>query len=232
MIPKTAFISAEKKVIPHTPEKKIQLIPYNAAQWKRYFGVQNRELQLTNIGTYSIARPRMGTRLVQFIKSLIRADYKSLVITETHGGLGGFTVPLARAFQKVQPVEIEEVHAEIIANNAGVLGCRNVEVHMGDYMEIANSLHQDVIVSDPPWGGPDYVSKKNIKLGINNVNIVHFINEAAAHKSCRLFVLLAPHNYDFNDFFTSLDPALIKHVRIEYVDPKAASHFLVGVLIP
>lgn len=75
-------------------------------------------------------------------------------------------------------------------------------------------------------GGPDYIKKTSITLGINDV-----INNAAKAKSCKLFVLLAPRNYDFNDFLTKIEPHLVNDVRIEHVDPKAASHFLIGVQI-
>ncbi len=228
MIPDWAFLTAEKYVQKHKPEKRIEPIPYDPKKWKIYFGMANPKLLLSNIGTYSIAKPQMGGQLIAFIKKQIK-NIKNLVVTETHGGLGGFTIPLAANFKKVQTVEIEKVHADIIKNNVSVLNHRNVQVYENDFMEIYPSLQQDVIVCDPPWGGLDYHEKKNIQLGLNNVNIIYFINKLAREKRYSLFVLLVPANYDFNNFFRHLDADLVARTRIEYSNPARPHHFFIGI---
>lgn len=230
MIPEWAFLTSQKSLIKHVPEKKIEYLKYDPKKWQKYFGILNPKLQLTNIGAYSIARPQMRQQLLDFIQKIVGST-KNLIVTETHGGLGGFTINLANGFKKVQSVEIEKMHADIIKNNCNILGKKNVAVYNKDFMDIYPDLKQDVIVCDPPWGGPDYYERESVCLGLNNVNIVYFINKLADEKKFKLFVLLAPSNYDFNNFIGHLDPKYLSSVHVEYADPNHPHHFFISILI-
>lgn len=227
MIPNWAFLSSKKKVIKHVPENKIKLMDYDRSQWLKYFGVDNPDLQISNIGAYSIAKPQMGEQLMDFIVSILGST-KNMTVTETHGGLGGFSIPLSKMFKKVQSVEIEKVHADILKNNARVFGRGNISVINSDYMNQMKTLSQDVIVSDPPWGGRDYIDKKCISLGINNIDVVHIINELAGNHKFRLFVLLVPGNYDFNNLFLRLHLSS-ENLTIRMVHYGKKKYFYIGI---
>lgn len=230
-IPQWAFLTNEKRVKRHIPEKSLVLMKFNKEKWVKCFGVPDPRLQISNVGIYSIARPQMGERLVDFIRDLI-GDTAQLTITETHGGLGGFTAPLARHFKRVQAVEIEPLHASIISNNTGILAAAahgDVQVLNADYMDVMHELQQDVILSDPPWGGTDYHQRRAMSLGLNNINIIHIINELYDRGAFKLFVLLVPSNYNFSEFVQRLAPAALANVRISHVDPAKPHHFFIGV---
>lgn len=234
MIPNWAFLSSKKKVIKHIPESKIKLIEYDKAQWLRYFGVDNKLLQMSNIGTYSIAKPQIGVQLIEFITSMLASLHeangaKTMTVTETHGGLGGFSIPLSRIFKKVQAVEIEKVHADILKNNACVLSRGNISVVNADYMDVMKTLSQNVIVSDPPWGGQNYVDKKFLSLGINNIDITHIINELNQNKKFVLFVLLVPANYDFNKLVAHLDPRLLHNLVVKLCTYGKKKYYYIGI---
>ena len=38
------------------------------------------------------------------------------------------------------------------------------------------NLKQDVVFIDPPWGGKNYKSKKNLDLFLSNINIIKILN--------------------------------------------------------
>jgi 16S rRNA G966 N2-methylase RsmD len=59
-----------------------------------------------------------------------------------------------------------------------------------------NTLNQDVIYIDPPWGGPDYKNKKNLKIIINTKKLETICDEIIEKKLCKLLVLKLPYNYD------------------------------------
>lgn len=71
MIPKPAFVKADKRITIRGSEDKLQLLPYEPVKWRRYFGFQRenklKRLLMTNVGAYSIARPRFGARRVHQI---------------------------------------------------------------------------------------------------------------------------------------------------------------------
>lgn len=226
------YIDKTKKRTKYVPELNVELLPYDDALWKRKFMYQKdldyRSLQMTNIGKYSIASPQMGAQLVAFIKELneryIHKDPNQLVCTESHGGIGGFTLPLALAFTKVNTVEINPVHANIIVNNLKVYGVTSdVHIEVADYMDIMYDIPNDVIVCDPPWGGMSYGKKKSMQLGINNINVVCVINDLYKRKAFKAFILLAAINYDIQNFVSSI-------IATDIVIKRLGKHYFIAVL--
>ena len=101
-----------------------------------------------------------------------------LTVTDATACSGGNTLSLMRRFAHVQSVELDEDRVTDLRHNvdavlrhhshhqeagptpgstrSAVLG--TATTFLGDYLELAGSLVQDVVFLDPPWGGPDYVS--------------------------------------------------------------------------
>jgi predicted RNA methylase len=209
-IPVELFLdSNERRVIPFQTSVAKE-IPFTVGLWRKLFPMASKKilhkLRMTDIGKYSIAKPEMSTKLVELIQSL---KLTSVRVTESNGGLGGFTLALAKSFRLVQVVEIETLHANIIRHNLKTMdfpASKRVNVIAGDYMQRALSLTQDVIISDPPWGGPSYAKSAKIRLGFNNVDIIHVINVLYRQKKFKFFILLAPWNYDFDFFLKFIEP--------------------------
>jgi len=216
------FLRKPWKVIPFEPSGPARYLPYDPQVWQTVFGdAASPKLKLTEVGKYSIARPAMAQELATFILEhcASSSEASELVVTESNGGLGGFTLELARHFGKVQTVEILPEHCEVIRHNLGLLdpeALKRVQIINKDFLN--TDLMQDIIVADPPWGGPSYVRHGSIQLGINNVNIVHIINQIFQRGRARWFVLLAPKNYDFGFLLNHIEPrnVLIHRVGKHY----------------
>ena len=226
-LPNIAFLNNIKKIDTFKNED-YPLLEYNDQQWKKLFikppKGDYKQLQMTYVGTYSIAKPEMGDALIQFIKHQISfyGDIPNPISTETNGGVGGFTLSLLQNFKTVNVVEINTTHANIIKNNMNVYGFKKVNVLNKDYLDICLNLKQDIIISDPPWGGKSFIHQKSIRLGFSNIDIVFIINELYKQNKFKLFIFLAPFNYDFNYFFKNI---ISKYVHIE----KIKRHYFVCI---
>jgi hypothetical protein len=216
-IPPRFYLSKPHKIT--SQYTKPTLIPFSQKAWLDRFGIygltdrQMSKLMLTDVGLYSIAKPVLVNALVNLLKSIERKTGVSLedsVAIETNAGLGGFTIPLSYMFKRVYAVEIDPLHCDIIRNNARVLKrSANIRVIKKDFLKYSDTLLKTpgksarFIVSDPEWGGHDYKQQKNIRLGLSNVNIIHFIKLLAGRFD--FFILLAPFNYDRNQLESELE---------------------------
>lgn len=190
------------------PEMKIEEIPYDERLWKRTFlrkpGIDFKKLKLTNIGRYSIAKSDLTKVFMKQVWSAYKLSsgkkrkMSDLIITDTNGGLGGLTIAAALKGCKVNSVEITEEHSKIIKHNAGVYGL-DVNVINADYLKVMNTLSQDVIISDPPWGGTDYYKQPCLKLKFNDTNVVDIINQLHKKKAFKVFAMVAPYNFDIQN---------------------------------
>ena len=232
------FLNSEKRLIPYTPELNVKIEKYNESLWKRKFpsilGVNIRNLQLTNIGVYSISTPMISNNLILFIKDLspyIKKPYKNLSITETNGGLGGFSIRLAEHFNELNIVEINPMHSKIIVNNLKEYGfeenkSKNIQIINDDYMNVMDDLYNDIIISDPPWGGPEYATAKSIRLGMNNIDITCVINHLYDRNRFRIFILMTAKNFDLQSFINIIkSPDIViknmgKHYFIAVINKK------------
>ena len=209
------YVNSRFKKIKFIPEKEIEEIAYDYKLWGRTFpkqkGVDFEKLKLTNIGQYSIAKLNVTRDLYDTIPKIYnllnvkKKNTKDLIITESNGGMGGVTIALASLFKKINVVEIIPKHAEIIKYNIGQYGLsKKVNVITADYMDVMADIKQDIIISDPPWGGKDYNRHKLLKLHLNNVDITCIINKLYEKNLFNLYVLVVPYNFDIKHFMISI----------------------------
>lgn len=201
----------------YEPEINIKELKYNERLWKLLFpyseNVNLRKLKLSNIGSYVMTSKTMAMKTVELIQKYVKKD--KIIITESNGGIGGNTIMFAKHFHKVNVVEILPLHADIIKNNLKVYGLNSkIEVFNEDYLDIMLKLKQDVIFMDVPWGGPDYKNLKNVKLGLNNVNIVYILNTLLKKDKAKLYILYVPFNYNFQDFMENINTKSILIYKI------------------
>jgi 16S rRNA G966 N2-methylase RsmD len=194
----------------------LPLLPYEENLWKKLFNKPPNndysKLQMTKVGTYSIGQPDINKELIEFVKDQaldMKLDINKLTITETNGGLGGFSYSLLSEFNNLNIVELNPTHFKIIQNNLKVYGFqenfkKNIKIYKGDYINKMMELSQDIIISDPPWGGKDYIKQPSIRLGFSNIDITDVINYLYENKKFSLFIFLAPKNYNFNSFISNI----------------------------
>lgn len=227
------YINKRHKLVKFTPEKNIQKLPYDKKLWDRIFipkkGVNFEDLQLTNIGKYSIAKKDVTKELPDLIKSFYKIiptkqqkKIKELVITESNGGLGGITIGIAPYVKKVNTIEITGDHAKIIEHNLDMYNIKNVKVINKDYLDVLFDTKQDIIIADPPWGGPQAKRIPNLRLGLNNVDITCIINELYKKNAFQMFVLVAPYNFALQQFTRDIESNT-------YIVKKYRAHYLIFV---
>jgi 16S rRNA G966 N2-methylase RsmD len=231
-LPQTCYLD-KKRYVPFKPEKDIALAKFNRDLWKKKFpqdivkNVQIEKLMLTNIGIYSIGTPQISKSLVELISMLCSKfglNCNELTITETNGGVGGFSIRLAHAFKNLNIVEINEEHVKVIKNNLKTYNIDGkIVIYNTDYLSVLYELKNDIIVCDPPWGGYDYNKKKHTNLGFNNVNVICIINELLKRNLFKIFILMAPKNYNVSDFILGIkSPNIFIH--------KLEKHYFIAVI--
>ncbi len=216
-LPPNAFIDrstkyhVEKSILDELP-----LLPYNETKWKKLFNVPPNsdytKLQLTEVGTYSIAQPDISAALVEFIKEVITKmglDQNTVTITETNGGLGGFSSVLLKDFNNLNIVELNPTHYKIIQNNLQIYGYDNdptkkVVIYEGDYLNKMLDLTQQIIIADLPWGGRGFIKQPSVRLGFSNIDVTNVINFLNDNDAFVIFIFLAPVNYNFNMFLSQI----------------------------
>jgi predicted RNA methylase len=207
---KECFIDQTRQIVRFQPEMVVAHAPYDKARWSGVFaqkkGVDPKKLLLSNIGLYSATKIHVSKLVVTELRNVLnswfpRQKLSAQVITETNGGLGTLSIALAPHVLRVNAVEIVPTHQNIIAHNTSAYGLsKKINVVKGDYLDVGINLTQDIIVSDPAWGGLDYKKHTALRLGLDNVDIVCFINHLYEQKKFKLFVLLAPYNFDMISF--------------------------------
>lgn len=214
------YINTKQKRVDFIPEQNIEELAYQSNLWSRSFpnkkGVKMENLRLSNIGSYSVAKLNVTNDLMEMIpkvynlNNITKKNMKDLIVTESNGGMGGLTIPLAFIFKKINAIEIMPMHAEIIKHNVNEYKLsKKVTVIEADYMNVMHTLKQDIIVSDPPWGGKDYMKYAKLRLSLNNIDITCIINDLYTENKFKLYVLLVPYNFDIKLFIEKIKSSSI-----------------------
>ena len=90
------------------------------------------------------------------------AGMVDLAVTDATACAGGFVLSLMQRFRVLNAVEVDADRVEDLRHNvqlvldAGGAAGANVTTHFSDYNAVACTFRQDILVIDPPWGGPAY----------------------------------------------------------------------------
>lgn len=161
------------------------------------------KLRMTQEGLYSITRPPEAAQLLGFMKRLL-GDFSKLTITDGTANVGGETIHYALAgFKEVHAIELNvdnllALRANIRAYPKALVGDR-ITTHHGDTTQLAAKYKSDILVMDPPWGGPDYKFRKNLDLWLGKHRVDLFIKSLASESSWRpkWVFMKVPFNYNF-----------------------------------
>ena len=180
------------------PEVEPKLIDYDQELFTRFFpkdkNVNFKNLQLSNIGVYSITDPNKA----QIISDIIIDQFKNtnnLTITDATANMGGNTINFANNFEKVNAVEIIDLHCKILENNLTEYKLNDkVDIHCGDYLDLMDTINQDIVFFDPPWGGKDYKKINNLNLYLDDINIIDICNSLLGQT--KVVAIKVPFNFD------------------------------------
>ena len=200
------------------PEVEPELIDFDQDLFKKFFpndkNINFRNLKLTNIGSYSITDPSTAQIISNIIKDFIKKD--KIIITDANANMGGNSINFAKNFFKVNSVEIIPMHCDVLENNLKEYELNDkVNIICDDYLDVMLDLKQDVVFFDPPWGGKNYKKIHNLKLELDNVNIVDIINELEKKTDTKLVVLRVPFNFDIIGFLRKSNYANVNIIKIK-----------------
>ena len=189
--------------------RKLSQDKQDKIKWKRdnYFFKKlpldiSCNIQMDETASYSVTEMNLANETSIFILQQIfeqgLATITDATITDATACIGGNTFSFSKYFAHVNSVEIDPMRAEFLRNNLKLLcPTNNVEVFVGDYIDIQNSLKQDVVFIDPPWGSK-YFEKKKLSLFLSNKPLVKVCCDLRGQTS--LIVIKVPWNFDFKTF--------------------------------
>jgi len=159
-----------------------------------FFPTNNDKILIDDVGKYSITLPDKTKIITNLISKYLNS--KDIIVTDAMACIGGDTLSFSKEFKSVNAIELDKKRFEYLKHNMNLFDCKNITFYNDDYLKLINTLQQDVIYIDPPWGGPDYKIKKNIKIKIGDKKLEEICDEIIQNKLCKLLVLKLPFNYD------------------------------------
>lgn len=128
----------------------------------RYFSKYDSGIKIDTVGWYSVTPEQIARHQALQCKP---AD----TVIDAFAGVGGNVIQFALHCKHVIAVEIDPVRLTCCKHNAKVYGVADkITFILGDFMQLASTLHADVVFMSPPWGGPSYTDSDvfDIETGI------------------------------------------------------------------
>ena len=149
-------------------------------------------LKLDSEGGYSLSHKSDADQLSLIIKE----KYGDIKIMDATAGLGGNSISFGKIFTNVISIEIDENRCKLLQENLELYKVNNT-VFCGNFMNFIN-MDYDLILIDPPWGGPNYKFEKSIKLTIDNKSLKEIT--IMLREKGKIVVFKLPFNYYINEF--------------------------------
>ena len=177
-------------------------IKYNKILWLKLFDSYNSKLKMSNVGVYSITKPYVALKFIIYI--MMYAEENNIIINnviDSTAGLVGITRYLIKFIKNVISIEKNKLHYEICKFNMNIFEPDNkIKFINNNFISLIDTINnQDLIICDPPWGGPSYKNKETNSLFLDDINIYIIINKLFNENKCKIFALITMLNYNFKD---------------------------------
>ena len=150
-------------------------------------------LQIDDIGEYSITRPDEADLITQII---IKETNDTDTILDAMAGSGGNTISFCTTFNKVVSVESDIHRFNILKNNLDQYNFKNYNTFYDDCLNIIDKGKYNIIFFDPPWGGKNYLKQDKVELSISGFKIWMILKYILSeNKNCNIFLKI-PSNFD------------------------------------
>jgi 16S rRNA G966 N2-methylase RsmD len=152
-------------------------------------------LLLDNEALYSVTDQHTANKISKCIlKQLPLVE----TITDATACIGGNTHSFSMFFKNVIGIEIDPMRFAYLCHNMNVLEVKNACIYHGNMLDVCKYLKQDLIFIDPPWGGPNYKSKKFIDLYLSNIDLASVCILVAPYT--KYIALKIPVNFNISAF--------------------------------
>lgn len=155
--------------------------------------VDMNNLQIDDIGEYSITKPEEADLITQII---INETKNTDTILDAMAGSGGNTISFCTIFNKVISVESDMHRFDILKNNLDQYNFTNYTVFYDDCLNVIDKAKNNIIFFDPPWGGKNYLKQENVELSISGFKIWMILKYILSeNKNCNIFLKI-PSNFN------------------------------------
>jgi 16S rRNA G966 N2-methylase RsmD len=152
-------------------------------------------LKYDSEGIWSISLPCDAEKISRLILNLFGSK---LYILDGTSGIGGNVISFAKYFDKVCAIELNKERFDILKNNINIFELNNVLLINDDCNNHLN-YDFDLYFFDPPWGGPDYKNKENLRFNLGNYSLIELINKIKNFNN-KPIIFKLPNNYDLTEF--------------------------------
>jgi hypothetical protein len=155
----------------------------------------NHLLSYDTEGLYSITLPPEANEISFIIYNLLGTN---ITICDGTAGIGGNTISFGKKFNKIISIELCKNRFKLLEHNIKIFNLLNVELINQtclDYLNIQCSAY----FFDPPWGGPEYKTKKHIRFKLGEMKLIEIVKKIKAFGQKIVFFKL-PNNYDLTEF--------------------------------
>jgi len=158
------------------------------------------KLKYDTEGLYSISNPKEANQISKLIK--LNFNNNIINIFDGNGGLGGNTINFSKHFKSVTSSELNKERYEMLLNNIKQYNLTNVTVLNVDSIKyiFKHYNNYDVYFFDPPWGGPSYKNKENLRLSMGTHSLLDIASYLKKNTTNKLLIYKLPFNYDFDEF--------------------------------
>lgn len=143
----------------------------------------------------------------EYMKDIIKQFYPEenhhqLIVTDATSCIGGTFMAMVKPFGKINAVEINPIHSEIMYNNIQTIFgdlSKKVTIINDNYLSVWDAIKSNIIIIDPPWGGLDYTKKTSLKLYLddkkgNPIELMDIVNMVLS--KTEIVMVRVPYNYD------------------------------------
>lgn len=128
--------------------------------WKNryeYFSRFDEGIEIDKEGLYSVTPESIALQIAKRIKAV--------KIFDGFCGVGGNAIAFARAGMNVVTADTNAERLRMAQHNASIYGVETlISFIHDDVFALLAATDADAVFFDPPWGGPDYYTKKEFLL--------------------------------------------------------------------
>jgi trimethylguanosine synthase len=155
----------------------------------------NSLLKYDTEGLWSISLPTDAEKISNIIMNNFGSE---LYILDGTSGIGGNVISFSKHFKKVCGIELDKDRFEILKNNIDTFKLNNV-ILINDDCNNNLENNYDLYFFDPPWGGPSYKTKENIRFNLGLFTLNELIIKIRNINN-KPIIFKLPNNYDLSEF--------------------------------
>ena len=187
---------------------------------EKYFNLKEcfdlNSLCLTKEAIYSMSKPFVASNIAEIIIQQLKKrnmEPKTCIITDSTGNIGGDTLCLSKYFKQVNAVEINHDNYTALCQNVNAFQRKNIVTINDSYENVYDKLEQDIVYTDPPWGGLYYNKIDQQMLYLGKMSMADIFIRCAA----KMFVYKLPINFNFSEFILTLNRISEYKIHLEVI---------------